>query len=82
MDRLGIFGGTFDPIHNGHIKALKTFIKALSLNKAFVIPTAVPPHKIFSGDTDEQSRLDMVRLAVEDIDNLRFIKSKSILSFI
>ena len=68
MNRLGIFGGTFDPIHNGHIKALITFIEAFDLNKAMVIPTAIPPHKYYSGDTDEVTRLEMTSLAVEGIE--------------
>lgn len=67
INRLGIFGGTFDPIHNGHLKALKVFIKELSLNKVLVIPTAVPPHKDFSQTTDGYKRLEMARLAVENI---------------
>ena len=45
MDKLGIFGGTFNPIHNGHVSLAKHYIQALGLDELLVIPTKQPPHK-------------------------------------
>lgn len=43
--RLGIFGGTFDPIHNGHLAIAKAAMQEVQLDKLYVFPTANPPHK-------------------------------------
>ena len=45
MERIGIFGGSFDPPHIGHIQAAKQAVEALQLDRLFVIPVASPPHK-------------------------------------
>ena len=42
---VGIFGGTFDPIHNGHIKLALTAYRELCLDKVIIIPAYIPPHK-------------------------------------
>jgi nicotinate-nucleotide adenylyltransferase len=44
--RLGIFGGTFDPIHNGHLRAAEEVAEQLKLNKVLFIPSANPPHRM------------------------------------
>ncbi len=62
--RIGIFGGTFDPCHIGHIKALKAFMEAFAPMKVFVIPTGTPPHKALS-ITADADRIEMLRLALE-----------------
>lgn len=62
----GIFGGTFDPPHNGHVSALKEFIKRCGTDRVFVIPTGVPPHKN-AGMTSDKDRLKMVLLAFENV---------------
>ncbi|MBQ8448340.1 MAG: nicotinate (nicotinamide) nucleotide adenylyltransferase [Clostridia bacterium] len=64
--RTGIFGGTFSPIHNGHIKAAKAFLSELSLDVLYVIPDRIPPHKQISGNDDPWLRLEMVKKAFED----------------
>ncbi len=61
MRRIALFGGTFNPVHNEHIKMVKTAIKELRLDKIFVIPTNLPPHKkttLISGE----HRLKMLSL--------------------
>lgn len=64
--KVGIFGGTFNPIHNGHLSLIAHLIDALSLDELLLIPTAIPPHKE-SGDVIEaRHRLAMCRLAVQD----------------
>lgn len=66
--RLGIFGGTFNPIHNGHVKAAIQFIKAASLDRLLVIPDKIPPHKIIVGEDHPERRFHMTKLAFDGID--------------
>lgn len=63
--RTGIFGGTFSPIHNGHIKAARSFLREMDLDVLYVIPDRIPPHKQISGNDDPYLRLEMVKLAFE-----------------
>lgn len=65
--KLGIFGGTFNPIHIGHITASLKFYDEIGLDKMLVIPNAVPPHKT-EQLADSTHRLTMVRLAYGDKD--------------
>ncbi len=63
MERIGIFGGSFDPPHIGHIQSVKQAAQVLKLDRVLLIPAGMPPHKtgcFVSG----QDRLNMVRLAV------------------
>ncbi|MBQ3405068.1 MAG: nicotinate (nicotinamide) nucleotide adenylyltransferase [Oscillospiraceae bacterium] len=67
--RIGIFGGTFDPPHEGHVKAAKASVFGLGLDKLLVIPTAEPPHKnLAAGGADAQSRLEMTRIAFKSVE--------------
>lgn len=61
--KLGIFGGTFAPIHNGHINAATAFYDAMELDRLIIMPTFIPPHKTISQDDDPERRLVMCRLA-------------------
>ena len=64
--KIGIYGGTFNPIHTGHIHAAKQAMKILGLDKLLMIPDRIAPHKeIPSGSPTPQQRLQMLRLAVE-----------------
>ncbi len=61
--RIGIYGGTFAPPHNGHLAAARAFLSEMQLDLLYIIPTAAPPHKeAASGDTPED-RLRMCELA-------------------
>jgi nicotinate-nucleotide adenylyltransferase len=62
--RLGIFGGTFDPIHLGHCRAAEEMGQEFNLDKVFLIPAASPPHKSKEPVSPFQDRLEMARLAV------------------
>jgi len=66
--RIGIFGGTFNPPHMGHISAAKAARDELRLDRLILIPSSIPPHKEISKDAATVSqRLEMTRLAAEDI---------------
>lgn len=62
-----MFGGSFNPIHIGHIQLAKAFVKRLELDKVLVIPTFIPPHKQCDNSVSPADRLEMCRLAVKDL---------------
>lgn len=64
IKRLGIMGGTFNPVHNGHLRIAEIARRELELDEVRFIPTGDSPHKRV--DVSGASRLDMVRLAVGD----------------
>jgi len=67
MERIGIYGGSFNPPHIGHIQAAKEAAEALHLDKLLVIPAGIAPHKQMPGNSaTPQQRLDMLRLALAD----------------
>ncbi len=70
MLRVGIYGGTFAPIHNGHVAAAKAFMEQMKLDYLFVIPTYLPPHKETVNDDDPLYRLRMCELAFEGVDGV------------
>jgi len=65
MRPVGLFGGTFDPIHFGHLRAAFELTELLDLDRVLFIPAADPPHR-GRPLADAQTRLAMVRAAVED----------------
>jgi nicotinate-nucleotide adenylyltransferase len=62
--RLGIFGGTFDPVHIAHLRCAEEAREALGLDRVLFIPAAAPPHKRDRPVAAAQHRLAMLRLAV------------------
>lgn len=64
--RIGILGGTFDPIHVGHLIIAETVLDEMGLDTVLFIPAATPPHKRGRAISDAADRLEMVRLAVEN----------------
>jgi len=71
--RIGLLGGTFNPVHVAHLRAAEEVAEALALERVTFVPSAVPPHKRARADdviADGPSRLAWVRLAVAD--NPRF----------
>ena len=65
--KIGIYGGTFNPIHTGHIHAAKQASGVLGLDKLLMIPDRIAPHKeIPSGSPTPEQRLEMLQLAVEN----------------
>lgn len=68
--KLGIFGGTFDPIHLGHLRTAEEIKEAMGLEKVYLIPSALPPHKARRSLAPFRDRLAMVQLAVGDSTDL------------
>ena len=68
--RIAIFGGTFNPIHNGHLHLLDAYRRELSPDLTLLIPTRVPPHKI-TDLAPEADRLAMCEIAVRGISDVR-----------
>ena len=67
MERIGIYGGTFNPPHIGHMQAAKQAITALGLTKLLLIPDRIAPHKVMPGNSAApRQRLDMLRIAAAD----------------
>ncbi len=64
--KTGIFGGAFNPVHNGHISLAENCISSLSLDRIIFIPTAQPPHKTSQHLVSKQDRLNMLSLALRD----------------
>jgi nicotinate-nucleotide adenylyltransferase len=62
--KLGLFGGSFDPIHNGHVATVRAAQRALGLDKVLFLPTAVPPHKPGRVLAPAYARYAMVELAL------------------
>ncbi|MEW6388065.1 MAG: nicotinate-nucleotide adenylyltransferase [Thermodesulfobacteriota bacterium] len=65
-NRLGLFGGTFNPIHYGHLRSGEEVAEALGLDQLWFVPAALPPHKASMEITPFAVRLEMTRLAVEE----------------
>lgn len=66
MNRLAIMGGTFDPIHYGHLVAAEAVRVGFDLDKVLFIPTGNPPHKKFKKITDAKHRYEMTVLATKN----------------
>lgn len=71
-NRLGILGGTFDPIHYGHLIIASYAAEALDLNTVWFMPAQTPPHKIGQDISPVEDRVEMVKLAIEDDDRFDF----------
>ena len=67
--RIGLFGGTFDPVHMGHINAATTLFKKLKLDKLFLIPAFISPLKKIK-PIDHGHRLKMLKIATQEYDFL------------
>ena len=74
MKRIGIMGGTFNPIHNGHLHLARTAQKKFKLAKVIFVPSGLPPHKGREELADKEHRYQMTYLATEG--NPRFSVSR------
>lgn len=67
--RIGIYGGTFNPPHIGHVEAARAFKKQMRLDELLIIPTFLPPHKDYSSSISCEDRLEMCRIAFSDVES-------------
>lgn len=65
MRRVAIYGGTFDPVHNGHLEVARAVLKLFELDEIIFIPASVPPHKRNAKITSAYHRFAMLALAAE-----------------
>jgi nicotinate-nucleotide adenylyltransferase len=61
----GLFGGTFDPVHIGHLRCAVEILEIFDLNRIIFVPAARPPHKLNAAITSFYHREQMIRLAIE-----------------
>ena len=61
--RLGIFGGAFDPIHNGHLLLTQQCREQCQLDEVWFVPTKIPPHKEAGSLSPDEARVEMLKLA-------------------
>ncbi len=66
MKKIGIMGGTFNPIHFGHLFLAENAYEQLGLDQVWFIPSKNPPHKRKPEDITEQQRIDMIQLAIQE----------------
>ena len=71
--KIGLFGGTFDPIHLGHLIVMENVLNIMNLDKIIILPSSNPPHKQDKDKTDVKLRVDMVKKAIKN--NNRIILS-------
>ena len=65
LRRVGIYGGTFDPVHNGHLEVARRVLELFELDEVIFVPACVPPHKRNANITSAFHRFAMVALATE-----------------
>ncbi|MCI5971415.1 MAG: nicotinate (nicotinamide) nucleotide adenylyltransferase [Anaerococcus sp.] len=68
--RIGLYGGTFDPIHVGHLIVIENAINFMKLDKVIILPSSNPPHKKHKKKTDTNIRVEMVSEAIKDNDKI------------
>lgn len=69
--RFGVLGGSFNPVHVGHLSIAQQVLNALKLERVFLVPAATPPHKQDQGDlAPAADRLSMCRLAIRNLHGL------------
>ncbi len=66
VERFGIYGGSFSPIHTGHVRAARAFLDTMELDKLLIMPSAQSPHKITDPRASAEDRLTMCKLAFRD----------------
>ena len=74
MGRIGIYGGSFNPPHTGHVLAAREMLERLSLDRLLIIPAAQPPHKaLAAGSPRPEERLELCRAAFGDLERTEIL---------
>lgn len=68
--RIGLYGGTFDPIHLGHLIVMENVINYMNLDRIIILPSSNPPHKKDKKITEVNTRVEMVSEAIKDNDKI------------
>ena len=66
MKKIGVFGGSFNPVHNGHIALAEHAANTLGIERVLFVIDRIPPHKTLAAGASDADRLAILRLAVED----------------
>ena len=66
--KIGVFGGSFDPVHTEHIRLVKNAVQSLGLDKVYVVPAASPPHKPGKVLSSDKDRLQMCQIAFSEME--------------
>ena len=69
--KTAMFGGSFNPVHKGHVQLASAFIGQLSLDRVLIVPSLIPPHKQVHDRIDPQHRLKMCELAFEHSEKIQ-----------
>lgn len=72
MNKIGIYGGSFDPIHHGHLILAREAREALKLDKVVFVPAGLSPHKLQDAPGPAEVRLEMLRAALEGESGFEF----------
>ena len=67
---IGIYGGSFNPVHNGHIHLAKTAMADFGIDRLYLMPSKISPHRSSEEYASAEDRLEMLRLAVADEKNM------------
>ena len=68
---IAVYGGTFAPVHNGHLAAIKALAEKTDIGRIYVTPTNIPPHKRVDFNDDPVHRVNMLRLAADSVPEIR-----------
>jgi nicotinate-nucleotide adenylyltransferase len=68
LKKIGLLGGTFDPVHNGHIEIANSFIRSGIIDELWILLTPFPPHKLNENHVSYETRLMMLEMAFADLD--------------
>lgn len=67
-EKIGLFGGTFDPVHNGHVAIVDSFLNSGYIDELWIIPAPSPPHKSTESITEYEHRKKMLQLVFSNRD--------------
>ena len=79
MKLVGLLGGTFDPVHCGHLQLAGKAMEEFGLAQVLFLPTASPPHKMVENVVSFRHRVEMIRLAIKDDARFALLEIESIL---
>jgi len=71
VKRIGLFGGSFDPVHHGHIEAVESFLNSGLIDEIWILLTPDPPHKTDQKKTDFEHRYNMLKLAFQESESTK-----------